>query len=71
MDIKVGDRIRFTKTLEDGPTGDRPACVYANRGEYGKVVKVGGSVEGYWVKADAWPHSFGASESEFEVIDDS
>lgn len=27
-----------------------------------------GTPEGYWVKTDSWPHEFGASDKEFEVL---
>ena len=67
--MKVGDKIRFTKTLDCGPTGDRPAMLYASKGETGEIVKVGGCREGFWVKTDSWPEPFGADDTEFVKID--
>ena len=63
----VGTRIRFLKTLEEGPSEDSPARQYAARGELG-TISGHGTREGYWVKTDSWPTPFGASDDEFEVI---
>ena len=64
--LPVGTRIIFKKDLIGNATGDSPACIYAQKG--GKGVIVGhGTVEGYWVTWDEWPHKFGASETEFSV----
>lgn len=65
--IATGTRIRFLRTLEDGPNEDRPGYVYARRGELGKVTGHG-TPEGYWVKTDSWPNAFGASADEFEIV---
>ncbi len=66
--IEVGDRIRFLKTLEDGPSEEHPAIVYATKGETGQVTKVGGCKEGFWVKTDRWDVPFGCESSDFDVI---
>lgn len=63
----IGTRIRFTRRLDCGPTGDHPGFLYARRGELGRIVGHG-TQEGYWVVADSWPAKFGASEDEFEVV---
>ena len=61
MQLKPGDRIRFLKALECGPTGDHPAFTYADKGDGGWIDKVGGCRESYWVFWDKWPSaSFGA-----------
>lgn len=65
----VGTRIRFTKELATGATGDHPALSYASKGDLGEVTGHG-CREGYWVKTDNWPTPFGASEDEFEVVED-
>lgn len=67
--MKPGDRIRFLRRLDCGPTEDHPAFVYANKGETGEIVEVGGCAEGFLVKTDSWPHAFGAEASEFEVLE--
>lgn len=67
--LPVGTRIRFTRTLDCGPTGDHPALLYAKRGELGSITGHG-CAEGYWVRTDSWPNSFGASPDEFEVAPD-
>jgi hypothetical protein len=63
----VGTRIRFLKTLEEGPGESSPGRQYAARGELGTITGHG-TREGYWAKADSWPTPFGASDDEFEVI---
>jgi hypothetical protein len=70
QEINAGDRIRFTKNLDALATGDRPAQVYANRGQLGRITQVGGSTEGYWAVADGWPVAFGVAADEFEVVKD-
>ena len=57
--LPVGTRIRFTRTLEMGPTEDSPACLFANKDEKGEVTGHG-CWEGHYVKRDAWPTPFGA-----------
>lgn len=65
--LPVGTRIRFTQELISPACGDHPELVYAYRGELGQVTGHG-TKEGYWVKSDQWPHSFGASPEEIEVV---
>ena len=67
--IEVGTRIRFLKTLEEGPTGDHPALIYAVKGDLGTITEVGGCKEGFWAKWDKWPHAFGCSRDEFEIAE--
>lgn len=63
----VGSRIRFTKLLDKPADSDTPAQVYAYAGEYGRIIG-GATKEGYAVVTDRWPHWFGASTDEFEVV---
>lgn len=65
--LPVGTRIRFTQTLEERANEEHPDLTFAARGETGEITGHG-TREGYWVKTDGWPHSFGASREEFEVI---
>ena len=65
--ITIGTRIRFLKTLDAPASEEHPACQYAAKGETGEVTGHG-TREGYWVKTDGWPHPFGASAEEFEVL---
>ena len=65
--IPVGTRIKFTKTLTESANEDHPDIIYARKDELGTVVGNGCS-EGYWVTWDAWPHKFGASVNEFEIL---
>jgi hypothetical protein len=67
--LPTGTRIRFTKTLEEPPDGDRPLQTYAERGESGEITGQG-APEGYWARTDRCPHLFGASRNEFEVIEE-
>ncbi|MDP2153825.1 MAG: hypothetical protein Q8J66_09230 [Methylotenera sp.] len=64
--LPIGTRIVFTKTLTDGADENHPACLYANKDDYGVIVGHG-TKEGYWVKVDWWSNKFGASSNEFEV----
>lgn len=67
--LPVGTRIKFTKTLACGPTGDHPALLFANEGDAGEIVRHNDvNHEGYMVKVDWWPHPFGASPDEFELL---
>ena len=67
--IKPGQRIRFLRTLDRGPTEDSPACIYAKKGDCGTIEKVGGCWEGFWVYWDGWKHaSFGCERKDFECI---
>lgn len=63
----IGSRIRFTELLSAPANDYRPACIYAHKGELGTIVGHGTS-EGYWVRADGCSSEFGASESEFEIV---
>ncbi len=65
--LPVGTRIQFTQTLREGPSEDHPALLYASYGELGEITGHG-TKEGYWVKADHWPHPFGASRNEFKPV---
>ncbi len=66
--LPTGTRIRFTRTLEADATEDHPPIVYAYEGELGQITGHG-TKEGYWVKTDNWPNSFGAGPGEFEVVE--
>jgi len=64
----IGTRIAFLKSLTAPANEDRPACIYAEKGELGKIVGYG-CREGYWVTADRCVHPFGASlYDEFVVV---
>jgi hypothetical protein len=65
--LPIGTRIRFTRTLTEGPTGDHPSYLYASTGELGEITGHN-DFEGYMAKTDNWPHAFGASPNEFEVL---
>ena len=66
--LPVGTRIRFLRTLEQGPTEESPPLLFANTGEEGEVTGHG-CWEGHWVKRDAWPAPFGAVPGkDFEAI---
>ena len=65
--VPVGTRIRFTRDLECGPTGDHPAFIYARKGDLGRITGHG-TREGYWATWDRWPTPFGLSPDEFEVV---
>lgn len=67
MKYPIGCRIRFRKTLDASPNEDHPAIVYARIGEKGEITGYDAR-EGYMVKADAWPHSFGDAPDEFEAL---
>ena len=69
--MHIGDRIRFTKTLDCPATGDHPAMIYVTRGQFGTITRVSGCEEGYWAVADGWPHPFGVAEDEFEIVESS
>lgn len=68
-EIKVGTKIRFTKKLMEGPTGDHPTFLYAEKGEEGVITQVGGCREGYWARTRRNP-PFGVRREEFEVIEE-
>lgn len=67
-EIPVGTRIRFLKTLEEGPNEDHPGRTYAVKGDYGMITGHGCS-EGFMVKWDGWlTADFGAKlGEEFEL----
>jgi hypothetical protein len=67
VQLPVGTRIRFTKTLESGPDDHGPGNLYARKGDTGEVLGHD-CKEGHWVKTDNWPAAFGASTTEFEVL---
>ena len=69
MAMKIGDKIRFTKTLDAPASGDRPAIVYAYQGQFGRITNIGGCQEGYWAVAEGWVASFGVSADEFEIVE--
>lgn len=61
-------RIRFLRDIEEGPTGEHPAYIYARKGERGRITKVGMCWEGFWVKWDGWPQAaFGCQSKDFEI----
>lgn len=64
---KVGTRIRFTKTIDDGPLCDHAPRLHALVGQLGTITGHG-TKEGYWVKADGNDNAFGVGSKEFEVI---
>ncbi len=67
--LAVGTKIRFTQTLDAPSNEDHPAIVYAYRGETGRVIGHD-AIEGYQVVSDRWPDWFGATDVEFEAIED-
>ncbi len=67
-EFRAGMRIRFPRDLDDGPTEERPACIYARKGEGGRITQVGGCWEGFWVKWDNWQSAaFGCQSKDFEL----
>jgi len=64
----AGAKIRFKRELSQGPTEETPAFLFATENGTG-VITGHGTWEGYWVKWDKWPSSFGCKEEDFEVID--
>ena len=69
---KVGDRIRFLDTLTADANEDHPRLTYAVKGDLGRISKVGGCKEGYWVFWDGWSSAdFGAAEGiDFIVVEE-
>lgn len=66
--LPIGTRIRFIKTLEEGPTDEHPGRTYAVEGGLGTITGHG-TKEGYWVKWDGWTSAaFGASDTEFRPL---
>jgi len=66
--LTTGTMIRFTKTLEEGPSEDHPGRQYARAGQLGCIVEVGTVKEGYWVRTLDWEAGFGASPDEFRPL---
>lgn len=64
---ELGTRIRFPRTLDAPDSGDAPAHIYAEAGEFGSITGYN-EFEGYWAKTDRWPHPFGVRDSEFEPV---
>lgn len=59
--LPVGTRIKFLQTLEQGPTEETPAFLFANKGDGGEIVSQQGfGPWDYSVKWDLWPTSFHA-----------
>ena len=65
--VPIGTRIKFLKTLEEGPTAETPSFLFAEKGEYGEVTGHN-STEGHWVKTDSWPTPFGAKLGEEFIV---
>lgn len=61
--LPIGTRIQFVKQLDADATGDHPAIIYARKDEHGSIVSYEAK-EGYLVKTDNWPASFGAIHKE-------
>jgi hypothetical protein len=58
--LPIGTRIRFIKTLEEGPNEDHPGRLYARKNDEG-IVTGHDCIEGHMVKWDYWPQAdFGA-----------
>lgn len=66
MKYPAGTRIRFPRTI-DGESETQGLVIYAYAGEKGFIMGEGG-VFPYSVKTDSWEATFGAKESDFEVI---
>jgi len=64
--LPIGTRIFFVKDLFCEASGDHPAMFFAQQGESGEITGYN-NFEGYMVKRDSWPTSFGASRNEFEI----
>lgn len=69
--LPIGTRVRFLKTLDEGPCDEHPGRLYARAGEFGTVVQGDfPCAEGHWVLWDGWKKSpFGAKLGEdFEGV---
>ena len=63
----AGMRIRFLRDLTAPASGSHPPLVFAYKGDGGRITRVGGCWEGYYVKWDKWPSAhFGCEEKDFE-----
>jgi hypothetical protein len=70
IDLKVGTRIRFIKTLTEDANEDRPPCVFAHKGDLGTIVEGQYKCkEGQWATVDSWPNPFGVNIDEFEILE--
>ena len=65
--IKVGDQIHFLRTLDEAACEEHPGCLYASKGEFGEITKVGECKEGFWVKTKRNP-PFGCERKDFELV---
>ena len=67
----IGSRIRFLDDITGPASGDHPAYIYAKGGDLGRITDHNEVAhEGYWVTWDGWDASFGASDKEFEVVNE-
>lgn len=67
MAITAGDKIRFPRAIVEAASGCHPEFMLASPGELGEVIKCNsGEAFDYEVKADGWPHSFGADRKDFD-----
>lgn len=57
--LPVGTKIRFKMQLTEPASGDHPELLFAEKDELGEITGYN-EVEGYMVKTDSWPASFGA-----------
>ena len=65
--FQAGMRIQFLRDIISGPTEECPSFIYARKGEGGRITRVGGCWEGYWVKKDDWPSAvFGCQSKDFK-----
>lgn len=65
-DFQAGMRITFLRDLEEPASCEHPAYLFARKGEGGRITRVGGCTEGYWVKWDGWPSAaFGCESKDF------
>ncbi len=65
--FRAGMRIKFRRDLTANATEEHPAFIYARKGEGGRITRVGGCWEGFWVKWDEWlSAAFGCQSKDFE-----
>ena len=65
--LDVGTRIRFVKTLDEGPDDYAPSRLFATKGDLGEITGHS-ACECYLVKTDQWDALFNALRDEFEVV---
>ena len=65
--LPIGTKITFVKNLTEPATGDHPASLFAKKGEHGEITGYN-DFEGYNVKVNGWPYSFGAVLKEEFII---